>query len=296
MNKGLAPIAIILIIAGVLIVAGGIYWWQKAKTTSENNPSIALLSPNGGEVWETGSTHAINWATKSIPSDYKISVTIRRIPPPALPTEGQEFDPIIFINLENNGREDWTISDMYPEGNYIIGITAYKSVPVTNPISDESDASFRIVKLTSNNTANGSTALTTSWKTFNNPNGKYNFKYSPEWNAAINKYNIKNSLFGPDASQESGIAGVEVNQYSGSLDEFINFMQNNADIRYSSVQAMTINGLEAKKVQYSGSASSGSAVLIKSNNEIINIYIASKNSVDLKNFDLLISTFKTISL
>jgi len=66
--------------------------------------------------------------------------------PPVLPEEGQEFDPIIFVNLENTGSTDWIVSDMYPEGNYIIGITSYSSIPVTDPISDESDATFRIIK------------------------------------------------------------------------------------------------------------------------------------------------------
>jgi len=33
--KAFAPIAIILIIAGVLILAGGIYWWQKQGTLTE---------------------------------------------------------------------------------------------------------------------------------------------------------------------------------------------------------------------------------------------------------------------
>jgi membrane-bound inhibitor of C-type lysozyme len=63
-----------------------------------------------------------------------------------LQAEGQEFDPIIFTNLENTGSKEWTISDMYPEGNYIIEINTYKSLPITNPISDESDATFQIIK------------------------------------------------------------------------------------------------------------------------------------------------------
>jgi hypothetical protein len=136
---------------------------------------------------------------------------------------------------------------------------------------------------------------TNGWQTFINSDGKYSFKYPSEWNAAVNKYNSKNSLFGPDASQESGLGGAEVNEYSGTLDEFIVYMQNSADIRYSSVQSITIDGTDGKKVEYSGSASRGSAVLLKSDNEILNIYIASQDSHILKIFNSLVSSFKLLN-
>ena len=49
----------------------------------------------------------------------------------------------------------------------------------------------------------------TSWKTFVNEAGKYEVKYPPEWNVAVNKNNSKNSLFGRAATSESGIGGIE---------------------------------------------------------------------------------------
>lgn len=134
------PLIVILILLAVL-GAAGIAYWQYGKTVS-----ISLIAPNGGEIWETGSVHTIQWNTKNIPATHKIAINIRRVPPPALPEEGQEFDPLVFVGLENIGSVDWTISDMYPEGNYLLGITSYASVPVTDPLSDESDMAFRIMK------------------------------------------------------------------------------------------------------------------------------------------------------
>jgi hypothetical protein len=112
-----------------------VYWRLPAKLIS---PEIVITSPIGGENWQPGEEHVISWKTKDIPAANKISITIRRIPPPPLQQEGQEFDPIIFTNLSNTGSVTWTISTMYPNGTYVLGISAYKSVPVTNPISSES--------------------------------------------------------------------------------------------------------------------------------------------------------------
>lgn len=154
----------------VVVLASVTYWQYKNMTVRSAQPSITLIYPNGGEVLKEGSTYTIKWKTKNIPAENKISVTIRRVAPPALPAEGQEFDPIVFINLENTGSNDWTLSDMYPEGNYILEINSYESTPVTNPISDESDTVFTIVKNQSpeeeyRNTQYGfSFSLPISWK------------------------------------------------------------------------------------------------------------------------------------
>jgi hypothetical protein len=143
MKKFLLLLVLIVIISALGVV---IYWRQKNMAKISVQPSITLLSPNGEVVLKEGSTYTIKWRTQNIPATNKISINIRRVAPPPLPAEGQEFDPIVFINLENTGSKDWTVSDMYPEGNYILGINSYASIPITNVISDESDAVFRIVK------------------------------------------------------------------------------------------------------------------------------------------------------
>ncbi len=139
------PFPFILAVA-VLALGGAIYWQYQNTVAGNIQPFLHLLSPNGGEVLSEGSAYTIRWKTQNIPAADKIAITIRRIAPPPLPEEGQEFDPIIFVNLENTGSKDWTVADMYPTGNYVLGIISYASIPVTNSIFDESDATFRIVK------------------------------------------------------------------------------------------------------------------------------------------------------
>jgi hypothetical protein len=164
---------LILVLVVIICALAGVFYWQYTnKTARSSEESITLISPNGGEILKEGSTYTIKWETKNIPTGNKISISIRRVAPPALPTEGQEFDPIVFVNLENTGSKDWTVSDMYPEGNYILEINSYASIPITNPISDESNAVFSIVKNQSTeegykNTQYGfSFSLPISWKAY----------------------------------------------------------------------------------------------------------------------------------
>ncbi|MDD2646827.1 MAG: MliC family protein [Patescibacteria group bacterium] len=139
-------IVLIVVIVVIIILGGLTYWQYKSASLISAKPSIKLIYPNGGESLERGSTYKIKWETRGIPATDKISITIRRVPPPPLATEGQEFDPIIFVNLANTGSIDWTVSDMYPDGNYILGINSYTSLPIIDAISDESDGVFHIEK------------------------------------------------------------------------------------------------------------------------------------------------------
>ncbi len=129
----------------LIAIGAGFYFWQ-IRGQFQNVASISIISPSAQDVWAMGSTHVISWNTKNIPSENKISITIRRIPPPPLPLDGQEFDPILFINLPDTGSVNWTIPTAYPAGTYIIAVNSYKKVPITNVIAVESQP-FKIQPL-----------------------------------------------------------------------------------------------------------------------------------------------------
>ncbi len=120
------------------IAAVGIAAWSLEGFAEKDVPALTVLSPSGGEMWRTGETHIISWNTRKVPSADKVSVAIRRIPPPPLPEEGQEFDPIVFVGLENTGSTTWKISPMYRDGAYVLEVGAYRSVPITDMVSGES--------------------------------------------------------------------------------------------------------------------------------------------------------------
>ena len=129
-----------MLFLAIAATAGALWEWQ---TQRESIPALTVTAPVPGAIVYNGATTTITWNVQGVPSAYRVAITIRRIPPPPLPSEGQEFDPIIFTDLPNTGQVEWHVADMYPPGTYVIGVSAYKSVPVTDPISGES-APFRI--------------------------------------------------------------------------------------------------------------------------------------------------------
>jgi len=164
-NKIWRIFVLIIILIGIITI---ILLVHKKTNSSNEGQKITLISPNGSEIVKGGSTFTIKWSTQNIPAADKISISIRRVPPPPLSEEGQEFDPLVAVNLENTGSYDWNVSSMYPEGNYILGINSYASLPITNPISDESDTVFRITK-------DG------DWQTYVNGKFKYSVSYPKDW-------------------------------------------------------------------------------------------------------------------
>lgn len=119
----------------VLVGVAAWYFWPAQMSTL----SIRITAPVSDDAWQSGEERQIRWQSSGVPEGHKIAISIRRIPPPPLQEEGQEFDPIVFTNLPNTGSVAWTISPMYPDGTYALSINAYESLPMTNPVSTESE-------------------------------------------------------------------------------------------------------------------------------------------------------------
>jgi len=129
------------------------------------------------------------------------------------------------------------------------------------------------------------------WSSFSNPTGGYSFKYAPTWSAAVNQYNNKNSLFGVGATSQSGKGGVEVNSYTGTIDAYLNYMEQNAEVKYLARENVTINGVAGIRTNRKGFPVSGYSVLLKNGDQVFNIYINSKETNDVKLFDKLVASF-----
>ena len=85
---------------------------------------------------------------------------------------------------------------------------------------------------------------------FTNPSGNYSFEVPSAWNAAINRYNGKNSLFGPNADSGSGLGGVEIFSNQSSIDAFLG----GVDAQYTDETNITIDGISGVKphAEYGG--------------------------------------------
>lgn len=129
------------------------------------------------------------------------------------------------------------------------------------------------------------------WNTFTNPTGGYGFKYSPTWSAAVNQYVNKNSLFGVGATGGSGLGGVEITSYAGTLESYPDYMEKNAEIKYLTRENITVGGVAGIRAEYNGFPVSGFAVLLKKGDQIFNIYINSKEANDVELFNKLVASF-----
>ncbi|MGD2093344.1 MAG: hypothetical protein PVH61_44700, partial [Candidatus Aminicenantes bacterium] len=92
-------------------------------------PAITVISPNGGENWETNSLHDITWSSQGIVGDVKIEYSANN---------GTNWTTIIS-STANDGTHSWTVPDT-PSANCLVRVSETDGDP-----ADTSDAVFSIV-------------------------------------------------------------------------------------------------------------------------------------------------------
>jgi hypothetical protein len=130
------------------------------------------------------------------------------------------------------------------------------------------------------------------WKTFTNSEGGYSFEYSPTWNAVEDKYNATYTLFGPEARNESGLGGVEFEEYTDTLESYLTYREDTVDIKYGAVENITVNGIPAIRAEYAGSATKGHSVMVQNEGKVFNIYLNSQFPPYVELFDKTVASFK----
>nr|NQU93002.1 lamin tail domain-containing protein [Bacteroidota bacterium] len=95
-------------------------------------PTIVVISPNGFEFWQLGSTHNITWASIDFTDD--VQINLLRLP---------FFNQTLATDVPNTGSWEWTIpEDLTPADNYKIYISG---LDPEDP-SDYSDDNFSIIE------------------------------------------------------------------------------------------------------------------------------------------------------
>ena len=101
------------------------------KTTAEK--SITLLSPNGGEKWQTGTTQIIKWNSANVSQIY---IKLRK---------GSDTYPgtggVVSNIIPNNGLYQWNIPSTLPDGSDY----AIRVIDSGGSVLDDSDNYFSIV-------------------------------------------------------------------------------------------------------------------------------------------------------
>jgi Leucine-rich repeat (LRR) protein len=113
------------------------YSEDATATTFPGGPSIVVTSPNGGEIWEAGSSQNITWISSGITRDVKIDYS----------TDGGTSWTVIVPSLDNDGTFGWVVPDV-PSENCLVRIS---ESDVDEGLWDVSDRIFSITSQASPN-------------------------------------------------------------------------------------------------------------------------------------------------
>ncbi len=89
----------------------------KVVGSSTGAPSITVLSPNGGEIWQTGSTQTIKWTSSGL-GNLNVNLDVVNYP-------SGTFAYHIAYNIPNYGSTSWSLpADFFKSGTYEILISS----------------------------------------------------------------------------------------------------------------------------------------------------------------------------
>lgn len=184
-------------------------------TTSAAQPSITILSPNGGGTWYRGDNAVVTWTTTNIPQNNQMLIRVRNV------STNQEYN--LRTDTNNDGSEEVPVLYGIPIGRYTLEI---KTIVNNQSYLDASNSSFTVTDLTTtavltaapavstvsasatsnsitlNGTANPNGLATTGW--FRAYGSYYNVAGTNE--RCSNSFGVRSLV--PDASLGSGSSWV----------------------------------------------------------------------------------------
>ena len=105
---------------------------SKVSSTPLVQPTIRVISPNGGETWQQGTTHSITWNSTGNPGA-NVRIELYR---------GSVFDRTLTESTANDGSFDWLVPlDLPAESDFRIRIAS----TTNSAYRDQADTSFGVV-------------------------------------------------------------------------------------------------------------------------------------------------------
>lgn len=123
--------------AGLTVLAFSFFffWFQQGKPVFALTPSVTVLSPNGGEIWQRGTTKTVSWSLANVPLDGSIRLFLRKT--------GMSDTVFAIINSSTTSF-DWTISPFTVAGIDYKVVVAVRNRAGGYIAIDESDGFFSI--------------------------------------------------------------------------------------------------------------------------------------------------------
>jgi len=101
---------------------------NEASGTTEPDPSITVLSPNGGEAWAVGSMQTLRWTSRGVGGEVRVEWS----------SNGGAAWFIIAAATANDGSENWTVPNTLTAGARV------RVSDATGTLIDTSDGPFTI--------------------------------------------------------------------------------------------------------------------------------------------------------
>ncbi len=264
-QKGFAKIVLIIL---VVILAGAVGYFILFKSLK---PSIAIISPTGGETWEVGKTYPIRWTTKGRIDKVMISL----YPHP----QGKiRFSEVV----SNTGSYAYTVPKDEPTASYdpiVNKFQIYISDTGNNAVIAESQP-FSIVP------SLASQRETTNWKNFQQESGLYTLKYPSNWDVM----SAAGDSEGADAfgfkNNTGGVNSVVTVGYSNQL------RNRGGKVTIVREEPFVISGISGKKQTIFSSTTNHQFDRVMVVNGILTFSISLDNPQYTSEWNQILSTFK----
>jgi len=142
-----------------------------APITTTPVTTITVLNPNGGEIWQKGTTQTIKWNSSNVS---KLYIKLRKGNDTYPGAEG-----VVSEVIPNNGFLQWTVPATLPEGNDY----AIRVVDSASGLLDDSDSFFSIKEATDTSTEKTCSDLQVSQRYYFNQCSDSGFE-----NVCLNKF------------------------------------------------------------------------------------------------------------
>lgn len=117
------------------------------SSSTPASPSITVLSPNGGEIWQMGATHTVRWGTSNYPANTPVSVVLLK---------RTSQNPMVYDAIQilaeataNDGTENFLIPTFVhastTPNDYFVQVGCVSGIYPNGCRADMSDAPFSII-------------------------------------------------------------------------------------------------------------------------------------------------------